>query len=115
MGPDDGNVNTTQNCEYDIANDIPCFEPLVWTTGPNRFNGPDPEELEELCANGGAVDGQTCYPTCVKGGDVCMRYTYFKRDGDQTMDKYVNFCGKGVQNPGGQADHGGVLQAAGRG
>ena len=44
-----------------------------------------------------AVDGQTCYPTCVKGGDVCMRYTYFKRDGDQTMDKYVNFCGKGVQ------------------
>ena len=53
MGPDDGNVNTTQNCEYDIANDIPCFEPLVWTTGPNRFNGPDPEELEELCANGG--------------------------------------------------------------
>ena len=39
MGPDEGNMNTTQNCEYDIANDIPCFEPLVWTTGPNRFNG----------------------------------------------------------------------------
>ena len=53
MGPDDGNVNTTQDCEYDIANDIPCFEPLVWTTGPNRFNGPDPEELEQACANGG--------------------------------------------------------------
>ena len=44
-----------------------------------------------------AVDGQTCNPTCVKGGDVCMRYSYFDRDGDQTMSKYVNFCGKGVQ------------------
>ena len=39
MGPDNGNVNTTHNCEYDIANDIPCFKPLVWTTGSNRFNG----------------------------------------------------------------------------
>ena len=44
-----------------------------------------------------AIDGQTCNPTCVKGGDVCMRYSYFDRDGDQTMSKYVNFCGKGVQ------------------
>ena len=44
-----------------------------------------------------AIDGQTCNPTCVKGGDVCMRYTYFDRDGDQTISKYVNFCGKGVQ------------------
>ena len=44
-----------------------------------------------------AVDGQTCNPTCIKGGDVCMRYTYFDRDGEKTMSKYVNFCGKGVQ------------------
>jgi hypothetical protein len=51
-------TNQTQSCASRLAMGIPCYEPLVWTEGENRFNGPDPEELLEACQNGEAQDGK---------------------------------------------------------
>ena len=48
-------------------------------SGEYKENGPDLEELERLCKSGGAIDGASCNPLCVKNDDVCIKMTYYRR------------------------------------
>ena len=85
MGPEGDDTNTTQGCAKLELDGRPCFEPLVFTSGPNRNNGPNLTELTELCN-----------PKCTKNEDSCVKMTYFKRDGEKTVEFYSSFCGKGI-------------------
>ena len=48
-------------------------------SGEYKENGPDLDELERLCKSGGAIDGASCNPLCVKTDDVCVKMTYYRR------------------------------------
>ncbi|TRY70486.1 hypothetical protein TCAL_05416, partial [Tigriopus californicus] len=101
VGPIEEDYNKTKSCEQVELNDAipgsPCFEPLVWTIGPNRMNGPDLEELERLCREEGNSDGRPCFPFCRKDdGDSCVTMTYTQRDVYKTIRYQSHFCGRGV-------------------
>lgn len=101
VGPIEEDYNKTKSCKQVELNEFvpgsPCFEPLVWTIGPNRMNGPDLEELERLCREEGNSDGKPCFPFCRKeDGDSCVTMTYFQRDVYNTIRYQSHFCGRGV-------------------
>lgn len=106
LGPEEDDLNNTRSCDFLVAQDIPCFEPLVWTKGPNRFNGPNLTQIETKCASQDTVDGQQCHPTCTKQDKSCVQMTFYQRDKGNTVLYQTHFCGTGTGNKGKVIDKG---------
>lgn len=94
LGPEDEEtVNITSSCD-DIAATaeyagLPCFEPLVWTTGEDRFNGPNLTQIEQQCESSETIDGTACDPLCLMQDRTCVKMTYYNRDDDKTVKYQV--------------------------
>jgi hypothetical protein len=97
MGPVGDVTNVTESCGTRELYGVPCFEPLVWTDGQYKANGPNTTQIENKCAQGQTVDGKVCQPLCVKNEDVCVKVTYFRRDEHHTVENYTSFCGQGIK------------------
>ncbi|XP_059091402.1 uncharacterized protein LOC131886948 [Tigriopus californicus] len=95
MGPEGDDTNKTEGCARLEQAGRPCFEPLVWTTGVNKNNGPNTTIIEEKCQQGNTLTGGVCNPLCIKNEDSCVKMTYFKNDDDRTIEYFSSFCGKG--------------------
>ena len=56
MGPVNDNTNRSTSCDNSPENEnTPCFEPIVWTNGTNKFNQPDLADLNEKCKQGQTI------------------------------------------------------------
>lgn len=56
LGAVDETTNKTSSCSKSPEfEDIPCFEPIVWTNGTNKHNQPDLSDLEKKCEDGLSV------------------------------------------------------------
>ena len=75
----------------------------ILISGENSANGPDLDQLEELCSSGGAINGASCNPLCIKSDEVCVKMTYYRRDKHRTIANYSSFCGQGVKVSDGSA------------
>ena len=96
VGPVDESINATRCSTLQGKDkDRPCFEPLVWTN--QSHNQPNLEQLEEYCKTANTVTGTNCDPFCTKNDDVCIKMTYFTRDGSGTATYTSSFCGKGIE------------------
>lgn len=95
MGPEGDDTNKTEGCARLELAGRPCFEPLVWTTGEYKNNGPNTTIIEEKCKQGQTLSGGTCNPLCTKNEDSCVKMTYFKNDDEHTVEYFSSFCGKG--------------------
>lgn len=76
VGPVEDNANETElNCDLVNALGIPCFEPLVFTTGEGRFDGPNITQIEEKCKTQDTINGESCDPYCRKQVRVlCIQF-----------------------------------------
>jgi len=94
VGPEENNLNDTTSCEAlltgGLTNDVtfdyvPCFEPLVYTRGENRLNGPNLTQIEQGCKTSQTIDGTTCDPLCNMQDKTCVKLTYYNRDADKSI------------------------------
>lgn len=65
LGAISDTTNETTSCDSSPdAADIPCFAPIVWTNGTNKFNQPNLTDLREQCEQGHSLENLvSSYPT----------------------------------------------------
>ncbi len=69
LGPVEDNINNTRSCDDLVLSNpslvtLPCFEPLVFTQGEYRLEGPNLTEIEQQCKAAETTDGSLCTPLC---------------------------------------------------
>ncbi len=58
LGPIADKTNQTTTCDRSPEfDDVPCFSPIVWTNGTNKFNEPNLDELWQACKVGQTIQG----------------------------------------------------------
>ncbi|ODN03112.1 hypothetical protein Ocin01_03556 [Orchesella cincta] len=88
--PSPGNAT----CEYlkkkNKADDMACFDPLVFTRAGDTQLG-TPPDFTELVDNAKRNNWNIFCP--MTGGKNCVTYTYYSRDGSNAMTNQTKFCG----------------------
>lgn len=98
VGAENDDMNTT-TCGTLVKKGAatPCFEPLVYTKGVHFRKQPVIQEVVDACEKADTLNGNKCNPYCTKADDICIKMTYFMRDGSGLATNATWFCGQGVE------------------